>query len=181
MLFSLCFSPLCPSTLTKVAKVDEKKRCIHVHLFTDKNFHDPDRSLNRQMAQSELLKQQPDVFLTSHRFSMMVFHLLTLCPLANVYFFSSFSVVIHLNWISSFMTFSALPGFPHLLHPPRPPVLVTQPMAAQHQLMSQSSLTSGGLCRDPKAVEAVETPPPPPAARQKHHHPPHPLPSCRHH
>uniref|UniRef100_A0A669CKF3 Tudor domain containing 7 b n=1 Tax=Oreochromis niloticus TaxID=8128 RepID=A0A669CKF3_ORENI len=49
----------------KVAKVDEKKRCIHVHLFTDKNFHDPDRSLNRQMAQSELLKQQPDVFLTS--------------------------------------------------------------------------------------------------------------------
>uniref|UniRef100_A0AAX7VP78 Tudor domain-containing protein 7B n=1 Tax=Astatotilapia calliptera TaxID=8154 RepID=A0AAX7VP78_ASTCA len=51
----------------KVAKVDEKKRCIHVHLFTDKNFHDPDRSLNRQMAQSELLKQQPDVFLTSHR------------------------------------------------------------------------------------------------------------------
>uniref|UniRef100_A0A3B4EWP9 Tudor domain containing 7 n=1 Tax=Pundamilia nyererei TaxID=303518 RepID=A0A3B4EWP9_9CICH len=59
----------------KVAKVDEKKRCIHVHLFTDKNFHDPDRSLNRQMAQSELLKQQPDVFLTSHRFSMMVFHL----------------------------------------------------------------------------------------------------------
>nr|XP_004572265.1 tudor domain-containing protein 7B isoform X3 [Maylandia zebra] len=50
----------------KVAKVDEKKRCIHVHLFTDKNFHDPDRSLNRQMAQSELLKQQPDVFLTSH-------------------------------------------------------------------------------------------------------------------
>uniref|UniRef100_A0AAX7VQU2 Tudor domain-containing protein 7B-like n=1 Tax=Astatotilapia calliptera TaxID=8154 RepID=A0AAX7VQU2_ASTCA len=72
----------------KVAKVDEKKRCIHVHLFTDKNFHDPDRSLNRQMAQSELLKQQPDVFLTSHRFSMMVFHLLTLCPPANVYFFS---------------------------------------------------------------------------------------------
>uniref|UniRef100_A0AAX7VUJ9 Tudor domain-containing protein 7B n=1 Tax=Astatotilapia calliptera TaxID=8154 RepID=A0AAX7VUJ9_ASTCA len=53
----------------KVAKVDEKKRCIHVHLFTDKNFHDPDRSLNRQMAQSELLKQQPDVFLTSHRIS----------------------------------------------------------------------------------------------------------------
>uniref|UniRef100_A0A669C054 Tudor domain containing 7 b n=1 Tax=Oreochromis niloticus TaxID=8128 RepID=A0A669C054_ORENI len=74
----------------KVAKVDEKKRCIHVHLFTDKNFHDPDRSLNRQMAQSELLKQQPDVFLTSHRFSMMVFHLLTLCRLANVYFFLFF-------------------------------------------------------------------------------------------
>lgn len=91
VLFPLCFSSSCPSTLTKVAKVDEKKRCIHVHLFTDKNFHDPDRSLNRQMAQSELLKQQPDVFLTSHRFSMMVFHLLTLCPPANVYFFSFLS------------------------------------------------------------------------------------------
>lgn len=91
VLFFLCFSPLRPYTLTKVAKVDEKKRCIHVHLFTDKNFHDPDRSLNRQMAQSELLKQQPDVFLTSHRFSTMVFHLLTLCPPANVYFFSFLS------------------------------------------------------------------------------------------
>uniref|UniRef100_A0A8D0AJT6 Tudor domain containing 7 b n=1 Tax=Sander lucioperca TaxID=283035 RepID=A0A8D0AJT6_SANLU len=51
----------------KVAKVDETKRCIYVHLFTDKNFHDPARSLNHQMAQSDLFKQQPDVFLTSHR------------------------------------------------------------------------------------------------------------------
>lgn len=50
----------------KVAKVDETKHCNHVHLFTDKNFHDPTRSLNHQMAQSELLKQRPDVFLTSH-------------------------------------------------------------------------------------------------------------------
>lgn len=50
----------------KVAKVDESKRCIYVHLFTDKNFHDPARSLNHQMAQSDLFKQQPDVFLTSH-------------------------------------------------------------------------------------------------------------------
>ncbi|XP_059211606.1 tudor domain-containing protein 7B [Centropristis striata] len=50
----------------KVAKVDETKRCIYVHLFTDKNFHDPARSLNHQMAQSDLFKQQPDVFLTSH-------------------------------------------------------------------------------------------------------------------
>uniref|UniRef100_UPI003AAFA67D tudor domain-containing protein 7B n=1 Tax=Centroberyx gerrardi TaxID=166262 RepID=UPI003AAFA67D len=50
----------------KVAKLDETKRCIHVHLFTDKNFHDPTRSLNHQMAQSDLFKQQPDVFLTSH-------------------------------------------------------------------------------------------------------------------
>uniref|UniRef100_A0A7N6BCH4 Tudor domain-containing protein 7 n=1 Tax=Anabas testudineus TaxID=64144 RepID=A0A7N6BCH4_ANATE len=52
----------------KVAKVDETKRCVYVHLFTDKNFHDPARSLNHQMAQSDLFKQQPDVFLTSHRF-----------------------------------------------------------------------------------------------------------------
>uniref|UniRef100_UPI0037E76609 tudor domain-containing protein 7B n=1 Tax=Semicossyphus pulcher TaxID=241346 RepID=UPI0037E76609 len=50
----------------KVAKVDEIKRCIYVHLFTDKNFHDPARSLNHQMALSDLFKQQPDVFLTSH-------------------------------------------------------------------------------------------------------------------
>uniref|UniRef100_A0A673CP72 Tudor domain-containing protein 7B-like n=1 Tax=Sphaeramia orbicularis TaxID=375764 RepID=A0A673CP72_9TELE len=51
----------------KVAKVDDAKRCIYVHLFTDKNFHDPARSLNHQMAQSDLFKTQPDVFLTSHR------------------------------------------------------------------------------------------------------------------
>ncbi|XP_035004438.2 tudor domain-containing protein 7B isoform X2 [Hippoglossus stenolepis] len=50
----------------KVAKVDENKRCTYVHLFTDKNFHDPARSLNHQMAQSDLFKHQPDVFLTSH-------------------------------------------------------------------------------------------------------------------
>ncbi|KAL6118762.1 tdrd7 [Pungitius sinensis] len=50
----------------KVAKVDENKRCTYVHLFTDKNFHDPSRSLNHQMAQSDLFQQQPDVFLTSH-------------------------------------------------------------------------------------------------------------------
>ncbi|XP_029944155.1 tudor domain-containing protein 7B isoform X2 [Salarias fasciatus] len=50
----------------KVAKVDDTKRCVYVHLFTDKNFHDPARSLNHQMAQTDLFKQQPDVFLTSH-------------------------------------------------------------------------------------------------------------------
>uniref|UniRef100_A0A8C4DIR1 Tudor domain-containing protein 7B n=1 Tax=Dicentrarchus labrax TaxID=13489 RepID=A0A8C4DIR1_DICLA len=49
----------------KVAKVDETKRCIYIHLFTDKSFHDPARSLNHQMAQSDLFKQRPDVFLTS--------------------------------------------------------------------------------------------------------------------
>ena len=55
----------------KVAKVDETKRCIYVHLFTDKSFHDPARSLNHQMAQSDLFKQRPDVFLTSHRFVLL--------------------------------------------------------------------------------------------------------------
>uniref|UniRef100_A0AAQ4QCS6 Tudor domain containing 7 b n=1 Tax=Gasterosteus aculeatus aculeatus TaxID=481459 RepID=A0AAQ4QCS6_GASAC len=49
----------------KVAKVDETKRCTYVHLFTDKNFHDAARSLNHQMGQSDLFRQQPDVFLTS--------------------------------------------------------------------------------------------------------------------
>ncbi|XP_051922993.1 tudor domain-containing protein 7B isoform X2 [Hippocampus zosterae] len=50
----------------KVAKVDESKQCVYVHLFTDKNFHDPACSLNHQMARSDLFKQQPDVYLTSH-------------------------------------------------------------------------------------------------------------------
>uniref|UniRef100_A0A7N8X5H8 Tudor domain containing 7 b n=1 Tax=Mastacembelus armatus TaxID=205130 RepID=A0A7N8X5H8_9TELE len=49
----------------KVAKVDETKRCLYIHLFTDKNFHDPARSLNHQMAQSDLFKQQPDTLYTS--------------------------------------------------------------------------------------------------------------------
>uniref|UniRef100_A0A8C6STI8 Tudor domain-containing protein 7B n=1 Tax=Neogobius melanostomus TaxID=47308 RepID=A0A8C6STI8_9GOBI len=51
----------------KVAKVDETNGCVHVHLFTDKNFHDATRSLNHQMAQSQLFKRHPDVFLTSLR------------------------------------------------------------------------------------------------------------------
>ncbi|KAM8881497.1 tudor domain-containing protein 7B isoform 1-T1 [Synchiropus picturatus] len=50
----------------KVSRVDENKNCIYVHLFPDKNFHDPARSLNHQLAQSDLFKQRPDVFLTSH-------------------------------------------------------------------------------------------------------------------
>ncbi|XP_041635102.1 tudor domain-containing protein 7B isoform X2 [Cheilinus undulatus] len=50
----------------RVAKVDETKHCIYIHLFTDKNFHDEARSLSRQLVQSELFKQKPDVFLTSH-------------------------------------------------------------------------------------------------------------------
>ncbi|XP_057712155.1 tudor domain-containing protein 7B isoform X2 [Corythoichthys intestinalis] len=50
----------------KVAKVDKSNQCVYVHLFTDKNFHDPACSLNHQMARSDLFKQQPDVYLTSH-------------------------------------------------------------------------------------------------------------------
>ncbi|XP_019718762.1 tudor domain-containing protein 7B [Hippocampus comes] len=50
----------------KVAKVDKSKQCVYVHLFTDKNFHDPACSINHQMARSDLFKQQPDVYLTSH-------------------------------------------------------------------------------------------------------------------
>uniref|UniRef100_A0A3Q4GEW6 Tudor domain containing 7 b n=1 Tax=Neolamprologus brichardi TaxID=32507 RepID=A0A3Q4GEW6_NEOBR len=92
----------------KVAKVDEKKRCIHVHLFTDKNFHDPDRSLNRQMAQSELLKQQPDVFLTSHRFSMMyILHLNAL--ILNV-LISPWTLVFSGNNMDVYVSLACHPG-----------------------------------------------------------------------
>uniref|UniRef100_A0A8K9V3D4 Tudor domain-containing protein 7 n=1 Tax=Oncorhynchus mykiss TaxID=8022 RepID=A0A8K9V3D4_ONCMY len=50
----------------KIAKLDKTKRSVvHVYLFTDKNFHDPTRSLNRQMAASDLFKHQGDVFLSS--------------------------------------------------------------------------------------------------------------------
>ncbi|KAM9406235.1 tudor domain-containing protein 7B isoform 1-T1 [Salvelinus alpinus] len=51
----------------KIAKLDNTKRSVvHVYLFTDKNFHDPTRSLNRRMAASDLFKHQGDVFLSSH-------------------------------------------------------------------------------------------------------------------
>uniref|UniRef100_A0A673Y5E8 Tudor domain containing 7 b n=1 Tax=Salmo trutta TaxID=8032 RepID=A0A673Y5E8_SALTR len=51
----------------KIAKLDKTKRSVvHVYLFTDKNFHDPTRSLNHQMAASDLFKHQGDVFLSSH-------------------------------------------------------------------------------------------------------------------
>ncbi|MEQ2209552.1 hypothetical protein XENOCAPTIV_000809, partial [Xenoophorus captivus] len=55
--------------------LDETKHCVYIHLFTDKNFHDPARCLNHQMAQSGLFKQHPDVFLTSHRSYLLLFHL----------------------------------------------------------------------------------------------------------
>uniref|UniRef100_A0A673Y2B2 Tudor domain containing 7 b n=1 Tax=Salmo trutta TaxID=8032 RepID=A0A673Y2B2_SALTR len=48
-------------------KVHERTHpVVHVYLFTDKNFHDPTRSLNHQMAASDLFKHQGDVFLSSH-------------------------------------------------------------------------------------------------------------------
>uniref|UniRef100_A0A8C4ZJN9 Tudor domain-containing protein 7B n=1 Tax=Gadus morhua TaxID=8049 RepID=A0A8C4ZJN9_GADMO len=56
-----------PSCSIKVAKVDGAKRCVHVHLFTDKSSTDNEHSLNRQMLQSQLFRQQPDAYLTSHR------------------------------------------------------------------------------------------------------------------
>uniref|UniRef100_A0A8C5BRX0 Tudor domain-containing protein 7B n=1 Tax=Gadus morhua TaxID=8049 RepID=A0A8C5BRX0_GADMO len=55
-----------PSCSIKVAKVDGAKRCVHVHLFTDKSSTDNEHSLNRQMLQSQLFRQQPDAYLTSH-------------------------------------------------------------------------------------------------------------------
>uniref|UniRef100_A0A7N9AZL6 Tudor domain containing 7 b n=1 Tax=Mastacembelus armatus TaxID=205130 RepID=A0A7N9AZL6_9TELE len=77
----------------KVAKVDETKRCLYIHLFTDKNFHDPARSLNHQMAQSDLFKQQPDVFLTSHSVVQSSIQ----CGLKNnVIFFSGSNIDVYI-------------------------------------------------------------------------------------
>ncbi|KAL7875921.1 hypothetical protein AOLI_G00108840 [Acnodon oligacanthus] len=55
----------CNDCSLKIAKVEESKRLAHVYLFTSKNFHDPSRSLNRQLADSDLWKHQKDVFLSS--------------------------------------------------------------------------------------------------------------------
>ncbi|XP_014011837.2 tudor domain-containing protein 7B isoform X2 [Salmo salar] len=45
----------------KIAKLDETKlSVVHVYLFPDKNFQDPARSLNRQMAASDLFKHRGD-------------------------------------------------------------------------------------------------------------------------
>uniref|UniRef100_A0AAR2KKL5 Tudor domain-containing protein 7B n=1 Tax=Pygocentrus nattereri TaxID=42514 RepID=A0AAR2KKL5_PYGNA len=55
----------CNDCSLKIAKVEESKRLAHVYLFTSKNFHDPSRSLNRQLADSDLWKHQKDVFLST--------------------------------------------------------------------------------------------------------------------
>uniref|UniRef100_A0A8K9XAU2 Tudor domain-containing protein 7B n=1 Tax=Oncorhynchus mykiss TaxID=8022 RepID=A0A8K9XAU2_ONCMY len=45
----------------KIDKLDETKRSVaYVYLFPDKNFQDPARSLNRQMAASDLFKHRGD-------------------------------------------------------------------------------------------------------------------------
>ncbi|XP_026792344.3 tudor domain-containing protein 7B isoform X1 [Pangasianodon hypophthalmus] len=55
----------CSDCSLKIVKVEESKRLAHVYLFTNKNFHDPSHSLNRQLANSDLWKHQDDVFLSS--------------------------------------------------------------------------------------------------------------------
>lgn len=49
----------------QIVKVEESKRLAHVYLFTTKSFHDPSHSLNHQLANSDLWKNQDDVFLSS--------------------------------------------------------------------------------------------------------------------
>lgn len=149
--------------LPKVAKVDETKHCNHVHLFTDKNFHDPTRSLNHQMAQSELLKQRPDVFLTSHRCDRP-------SPLSSPA--EDSSVTFHSEpLVCSFHSTARLRFSPPRIPAPVPPVT-----AVRHQSLQQPSLTSGGLCQDPKRpLEAA----PPPSSHRRRRRPPLWLSSCR--
>ncbi|XP_076828493.1 tudor domain-containing protein 7B isoform X2 [Brachyhypopomus gauderio] len=55
----------CSDCAMKIVKVEENKHLAHVYLFTNKNIQDPGNSLNRQLAGSDLWKQQADVFLSS--------------------------------------------------------------------------------------------------------------------
>ncbi|XP_006863197.1 PREDICTED: tudor domain-containing protein 7 isoform X2 [Chrysochloris asiatica] len=55
----------CSDCSIKVTKVDETKRTAHIYLFTPKNFPDPHRSINRQIANADLWKHQEDVFLSA--------------------------------------------------------------------------------------------------------------------
>lgn len=45
----------------QVVKIDEGKRMMHVYLFTSKNFADPELSVNHQIANVELWKQQKNL------------------------------------------------------------------------------------------------------------------------
>ncbi|KAJ8262554.1 hypothetical protein GJAV_G00167730 [Gymnothorax javanicus] len=49
----------------KIAKLEEAKRLAHIYLFTSKNVQDKDHSVNHQLADSDLWKQQKDVFLSN--------------------------------------------------------------------------------------------------------------------
>ncbi|KAJ8397839.1 hypothetical protein AAFF_G00435280 [Aldrovandia affinis] len=49
----------------KIAKLDEAGRMAHVYLFTSKNLYEAGRSVNHQLADSDLWKHQKDVFLSN--------------------------------------------------------------------------------------------------------------------
>ncbi|KAG9333569.1 hypothetical protein JZ751_011306, partial [Albula glossodonta] len=49
----------------KIARLDEAKAQVHIHLFSPKCGLDAKRSVNQQMADSDLWKHQTDVFLSS--------------------------------------------------------------------------------------------------------------------
>ncbi|MBN3306155.1 TRD7B protein, partial [Amia calva] len=55
----------------KVSKLDETKGLVNIYLFTSKNFYDTERSINYQIADSDLWKHQKDVFLSSSSVSPM--------------------------------------------------------------------------------------------------------------
>uniref|UniRef100_H3B4S9 Tudor domain-containing protein 7 n=1 Tax=Latimeria chalumnae TaxID=7897 RepID=H3B4S9_LATCH len=54
----------CSECSVKVVKVEAAKGLVHIYLFTSKNFPNPDRSINRQIANADLWKHQKDVFLS---------------------------------------------------------------------------------------------------------------------
>ncbi|KAJ6634034.1 hypothetical protein lerEdw1_014180, partial [Lerista edwardsae] len=49
----------------QVVKLDESNKIAHIYLFTRKNFPDPDRSINKQITNADLWKNQKDVFLSA--------------------------------------------------------------------------------------------------------------------
>ncbi|XP_032062455.1 tudor domain-containing protein 7 isoform X1 [Aythya fuligula] len=54
----------CPEFSMKVVKQDAAKGIAHVYLFAPENFPDVDRSVNRQIVNTDLWKHQKDVFLS---------------------------------------------------------------------------------------------------------------------
>lgn len=51
----------CTECSIKVVNLDEAKRMVYVYLFTSKNFADPERSVNRQITNVEMVKQQKNL------------------------------------------------------------------------------------------------------------------------